>query len=177
MTEAFHVQQFSKFPLSLQQTPLKHFSGSTNFLQYPHNKLSPQFSKFLHDHVSHFTEGVITVRRELACFLCPCNIVEVRPVCEVVDSVLVALYCGTVVISGVPQLMGLEPVRGDPRGVAGLDIKLHQWRSISSVLMFVEDFHRYPAVQDSDNRVGVPVTVNWTSMVLGPYLQNVRDTG
>jgi hypothetical protein len=134
-----------------------------------------ELGELLQHHVSHFMKRVIAVREELVNHLGTGDVVEVRPVCKVGDSVLIALDCGAIVLGAIPQLVCLEPVGRNPRCVAGLDVKLHQRWSIGAIYVLVEDFYRQPAVQNVNDGVCIAVVVDGTTVVHWPYLQDIRD--
>ena len=94
--------------------------------------------------------------------------------CEVSNAVLVALHSGAVVISVVPQLVCLEPVRREPRSVAFFDVKSHQWQSVWCVHVLVEYLDGQSTVKHFNYCVRIAMVVDGTAVSTGPYLQNIR---
>ena len=94
--------------------------------------------EFLQHKALHLVECEIAVRQKFINHYSVGHIVKVGPLGEVVATILVALNSGTVVRSIVPQLVGLEPIWGDPCNITFLHIKFLQRPGLWMVCVLVE---------------------------------------
>ena len=131
--------------------------------------------EFLQYNALHLTECEIAVRKKFINHFGTGHIVKVGPLGEVITTVLVALNSGTVVRGIVPQLVGLEPVWGDPRDVTLLDVKFLQMLGIWLVCEFIENRDGQPTMKHLNHGIRIAMVVNWAAMSLWPNLQNIWD--
>ena len=122
-----------------------------------------------HHQFLHLVESEVAVGEKLVYHICVSHVVKIRPLGKVVLPVLVALDGGTVGFGGVPELVGLVPVWGDPGAVFLLHIKLLESMGFIRVGMLVEDADGEAPMEDFDDSISIAVVVNRTAMFLHLY--------
>ena len=89
----------------------------------------------------------------------------------VIASVLIALNGGAVVArSVILQLVGLVPVRGDPRDIFLINSQSFDVGTFTAPHVFIIDMDVNASMDHLDHGMGVTVIVNGTVVTNRPYL-------